>query len=248
MVLCVDAGNFFVKYALVSGARVVHLDRRETARPARLRPRAGRHANDLARVDGVMVSSVVPSHNPRLARMLFSVTGRKPLFVDYRSPLPFRLGVTTPRLLGVDRICAAAGAVRNGARSAIVVDVGSAITVDMVSGGVFRGGMILVGPALALRALASFTEKLPAIDPKRLSASRLRVDGTEAAMISGAVLGAAGAVRHAVRHARGLMPFGSRVYVTGGGARVLARHLPRTWRLDPDLVYKGLHELWRLSL
>jgi type III pantothenate kinase len=247
MVLCVDAGNRFVKYALVSRGRLIRLGRRDTRDPARLVSGMRRYAGELARVEGVVVSSVVPSLNARLARTLRGVTGRTPLFVGYRSPLPFRLAVAAPSRLGVDRICAASGAVRRGARSAVVVDVGSAVTVDLVARGVFRGGIILAGPALALHALSAHTEQLPDIDPARLLARGQRFDSTEAAMISGATVGGAGAIREAVRFVSRSLPRRPRVYLTGGGAPALVRHLPRSWRVDPDLVHKGLHELWRLE-
>lgn len=247
MVLCVDVGNSFVKWSLVSAERLIGLGRSETGALAHKIPGSRRYARKLATVQGVIVSSVVPSLNARLSREIKRVTGQEPRFVNHRFALPFRLRVARPSRLGVDRICAAAGAVRNGARSAIVVDVGSAITVDLVAHGAYRGGVILVGPALALRALSAYTAKLPPIDPGRLVIREPTFDSTEAAMIAGATLGTAEAVRGVVRHLGRFLPRRTLVYVTGGGASAIARHLPRSWRFDPDLVHRGLYHLWQHS-
>jgi type III pantothenate kinase len=151
------------------------------------------------------------------------------------------------RRLGIDRVCAAAGAARHGASAVVIIDVGSAITVDLVAGGAYRGGLILAGPGLSLRALGTFTEKLPSIPPDLLDGRPRRFDGTENSMITGAKLGAAGAIREAVRVLRQSLDRPPRVYMTGGAAGIVAPRLPRSWRVDPDLVQKGLYHLWRTN-
>jgi type III pantothenate kinase len=156
--------------------------------------------------------------------------------------------VDRPRHLGIDRVCAAAGAARHGAQSVIVVDVGSAITVDLVSRGTYRGGLIIVGPGLALRALSSYTAKLPALDWRRLEGRPDRFDGTENAMLTGAALGSAGAIREGVRYLDESLDRPARKYITGGGASVLLGRLPASWRFEPDLVLKGLYHLWQLNV
>jgi type III pantothenate kinase len=157
------------------------------------------------------------------------------------------LQVSRPRDLGIDRVCAAAGAAGHGAASVIVVDVGSAITVDLVTRGAYRGGLIIVGPGLALQALSSRTAKLPALHWRHLERRPDRFDGTANAMLAGAALGSAGAVLEGVRYLDRLLDRPARKYVTGGGASVILDRLPGSWRFDPDLVLKGLRHLWRLN-
>ncbi len=194
-----------------------------------------------------MVSSVVPAVDRALKGRIRELTGRSPLFAHPGLVFPFKLGVNRPRALGIDRVCAAAGAARHGARSVIVVDVGSAITVDLVSRGSYRGGLIIAGPGLALQALSSCTAKLPMLDWRRLEGRSDRFNDTESAMLSGAVLGSTGAIREGVRYLEESLSRPARKTVTGGGAPVLLDRLPRSWRFDPDLVLKGLYHLWRLN-
>jgi len=195
-----------------------------------------------------MVSSVVPSLDDKLKIAVLRLAGQRPIFVTPRLVFPFKIQVERPNRLGIDRVCAAAGAVRRGAGLAIVVDVGSAITVDLVSNGKYRGGVIIAGPELTLRALSAFAEKLPVVDPRGLkSKDARRFDSTTRAMLTGARLGAAGAVREAVRFLEGPLSRPARKTVTGGGSSLLRPGLPVSWRFEPDLVLQGLHHLWRLN-
>jgi type III pantothenate kinase len=248
-VLCVDVGNSFVKYALASGRRWVSLgkQRTESAAAGRWPAEAKKRKRQLAGVDGVMVSSVVPSVDRALQESIREFTHRRPMFAHPGLVFPFKLAVSRPRVLGIDRACAAAGAVRHGARSVIVVDVGSAITVDLVSRGSYRGGLIIAGPGLALEALSSRTAKLPMLDWRRLERPPDRFDDTKSAMLMGAALGSTGAIREGVRYLDEPLGRPARKIVTGGGAPILLARLPRSWRYDPDLVLRGLYDLWQLN-
>jgi type III pantothenate kinase len=250
MVLCVDAGNSFVKYTLAGPGRWIRLGTQQTkdAAAGRWPPEARRRRGQLARLDRVVVSSVVPSLNGRLSREIRRETGRRPDFVHYKLEFPFKIRVANPRRLGVDRLCAAVGAVRNGARSAIIVDVGSAITVDLVARGAYRGGLILAGPAIGLHALGELTERLPTIEPTRLARSpRRRFDSTRDSMVAGARVGAVGGIGEAVRFLERALPRRPLTYITGGGADGLVSSLPKSWRFDRELVQRGLYQLWRLN-
>lgn len=237
--LCIDVGNTMVKAAVGDGTRWMHLPSLPTARLNRKQPWAGR---DLAGVAAVVVSSVVPRVNRSINRAAKRMTGRAAWFIDHRWPFPFRLDVSAPRAVGVDRLCAALGAVRRRVGTVIVVDVGSAITVDLVSRGAYRGGLILAGPGLTLRCLGDFAEQLPRIDfakVKRPFSGPRR--GTRSSMVVGAGYAAVGAVKEAVRYLRGTTAKRPRVVITGGGSAVLRRRLPRTWSYRPDLVLDGLY-------
>lgn len=242
-VLCIDAGNSRVKVAVMERGRV----RREWALPTQeLRSNPERvWRRSVGEVEGAIISSVTPTLNRRLARAVTARVGRPPLFVDHTIRLPFELRVENPAALGADRICAAAGAVGGRRRHAIVIDVGSAITVDLVEAGRYRGGPIMAGPAINLRALATFAERLPSVGldkPHRASHG-----GTEASMRLGATLAATGGLREAVRYLE--RSAGRRIpkIVTGGGLGALHGKLPVGWEVRPHLVLEGLSRLWALN-
>ncbi len=247
----VDAGNSRVKFAARAGRSWIDLGHRPTAAiisgkwslPAALRSRVARGG-----VKVVWVSSVVPKANGPLGDALRSVTGRRPVRVDHQFRLPFRLRVPRPAVVGIDRICAAAGAVRAGRRSVIVVDIGSAITVDLVDRGAYRGGVILAGPSLSLRCLGAFAAKLPVVDLDSAGDPFPPLFGTTAnSMILGASLGAVGAIRESVARLRSAAAGRPGVVVTGGGAPALVDRLPAGWKLEPHLVYEGLHLIHHLN-
>ena len=246
MLLCVDVGNTMIKFSLADGREIGTLD----AIDSRKIPGAARIRRLLPREhqpDDVVVCSVVPSINRPLARALRAATGRKPMIVDHKLRWPFRLAVRRPETVGTDRLCAAAGAVGRSA-GVIVIDVGSAITVDIVEAGRYKGGPIMIGPGLALRALGDHAVRLPKISEARLGALfSPRAGSTERSMVHGAGLAAIGAMREAVRaHER---KAGRRLgkVITGGGAESLLGRLPPTWRYDPHLVARGLVRVWKLN-
>ena len=81
-------------------------------------------------------------------------------------PMPVRIAYTTPRTLGLDRVAAAIGAYSlcKANRDILVIDIGTAITYDIVSAdGIYRGGNIAPGVDMRLRALNHFTARLPLV-------------------------------------------------------------------------------------
>lgn len=81
------------------------------------------------------------------------------------TPLPFKVVYSTPDTLGVDRIAAAAGAIYKYGEDVFVVDVGTAVTTDVVSRREYLGGNISPGLRLRFRSLNAFTAKLPLVRP-----------------------------------------------------------------------------------
>ena len=110
------------------------------------------------------------------------------------------------------------------------------------------GGLILPGPALALRALGAFTGQLPEIDYTSLDTPFPdSFDRTELAMVLGSSLGAVGAVRAAVAFLEETVGRRLPKFITGGAGAVLTAKLPASWRFDPYLVEKGLYALWEVN-
>jgi type III pantothenate kinase len=80
--------------------------------------------------------------------------------------LPIKLAVDAPEAVGLDRLfgCVAANAVRDSGRAAVTIDVGTAVTVNVIDpDGVFRGGAIFPGFRLMANALHTHTAKLPEV-------------------------------------------------------------------------------------
>jgi type III pantothenate kinase len=137
-------------------------------------------------------------------------------------------------MVGVDRLvdAVAVNHLRDAKRSAVIVDVGSAITVDLVSAdGFFLGGAILPGLQMSARAMHEFTDLLPLIDMSELTSPppALGTD-TLSAMESGLFWGAVGAIRQLTERLAGVA--GSpQVFLTGGAAEAVVE------LLGPDAHY-----------
>ena len=89
--------------------------------------------------------------------------------------LPLVVRLERPDMVGIDRLvnAVAVNRLRDAGRSAVIVDVGTAITVDLVSAdGAFLGGAILPGIQMSARALHHFTDLLPSVDVSELAAPR----------------------------------------------------------------------------
>jgi type III pantothenate kinase len=111
-------------------------------------------------IDGAIVAStrggaesICEKLRSRIGRVLhFTSLTEVPIGIDYSSR----------QTLGTDRIAAAVGVVCGmGIEDALIIDMGSAITFDLVEGGTFRGGNISPGVAMRFRALNEFTAALP---------------------------------------------------------------------------------------
>jgi len=158
--------------------------------------------------------------------------------------LPLTVSLPRPDMVGIDRLLGAVAAneIREPDRPAIVVDLGSAITVDLVApDGVFRGGAILPGIGMSARALHEFTDLLPLIEMQALAEPPPPVgDATVPAMTSGLFWGAVGGVSRLIELFRREVGGSPLVLLTGGAAPSVAGLLPGETRYEADLVPAGI--------
>lgn len=166
--------------------------------------------------------------------------------------VPIIAKVANPDRVGIDRLLAAWMASRLFPRQpSVVVDAGSAITVDIVNHQAeFLGGVILPGIALQFDALARGTDALPAIEwstALEITPDCLPIPATdtETAIRSGILLGAAAAVdgliqHHITRAALQEMPL---VVLTGGDSILLSRLMAQPHHVMPRLVLDAIREL-----
>ena len=195
----------------------------------------------------VLVASVHDAAATRLEAVLAAVsaTSHRPLRQRRigHADLPLSISLDEPHKTGIDRLAAAAAAaiMKTPDRGAIIVDCGTAATVDMLAAdGTFLGGAILPGPALMARALADGTSKLPAVAALERSAPPA-VPGrsTHEAIAAGIGWGIHGAIAKLVAEARGVLGPDADVILTGGWRGAVRAALPEAIDL-PDLVLCGI--------
>lgn len=160
-----------------------------------------------------------------------------------REHLPLVVEVDEPARVGIDRLAAAAAAAtaKDASRPAIVVDCGTATTVDLVSAdGRFLGGAILPGPGLLARALAEGTSRLPAVaDLDTGSPPAMPGKNTQQAIAAGIGFGMRGAVARLVAEAAAAVGGEPQLFLTGGSRGIVRDALAEPTEI-PDLVLHGI--------
>ena len=241
-VLAVSLGNTTASVSLTDAdGRLGEVLRVPIGRLENLKETLPGEGADLSE-EGVCV--VVASVNPRALRrfrgIAVDVTGSEPDVAGADFPIPIRAEVDAPESVGVDRLLAALAAFRRAEGACIVVDAGTAVTVDAVSAdGAFQGGAIFPGLGMIARALAEGTVLLPRVDLP--SEAPLVGKNTREAISAGLVHGVTGAVAALVEGARKTVGREAAVLLTGGDAAFLAPHWPVVLReVVPNLVLEGL--------
>jgi len=203
----------------------------------------------LADLDAIALASVVPA----LSGAVEAIAERRdrPLLIAGAGTVPLAIRVDRPSDVGADRLVNALAAGRIHGTPAVVVDFGTATTLDCIAAdGAYVGGAIAPGLELGLEALAARTAKLPRIELR--APDRAIGRDTVSAMQAGTIFGyqalATGLlerVRRELADANGVAPGEVRAILTGGlSAAPWARALEGIDVIDPDLTLKGLAILY----
>ncbi len=256
--LLVDAGNTRLKARLLSGARLgrTHVQpwapggerRAATALLRTMRRAAGRRA-----VQRVLACSVAGAALERALRAAARAAGLPaPQFIrSRRSAGGVRNGYADAWRLGADRFIALIGArALHPGRALLLVDAGTALTIDLVeASGRHRGGLLVPGPALMVAALLGQTAGI------RRRAGRGDVlanagrpgspfgRSTRAGLAGGALLACAALIERAAREARTTLGAAPLLLLSGGAAAAIAPRLRVRARLGDGLVFAGLAQL-----
>lgn len=196
------------------------------------------------------VEVVMGSVNPRVAdtvtKLVKERLGKDALRVERDLPIAIGRQLDRETLVGDDRLLNAAAAYDTLKQACVIVDAGTAMTVNFVDGvGTFHGGAILPGARMMLRAMHTDTAQLPEIELVR--PEEPIGHNTAEAMRSGVFHGMRGAVRELVeRYAEvaGAFPL---VVATGGDAELLFSDFDLIDRVVPDLTLLGLAVTLRKS-
>jgi type III pantothenate kinase len=244
--IAVDVGNHHVKFACLPMAEVPCV---ADDLPVLRLPSAWDSFDSLTEwlPSGTAAWCVASVSRPVEARLAQWVADRRPAD-DYlrltNAMLPIEVRVRQPERVGTDRLVAALGAaaLRSSGRSAIVIDAGSAITVDLVSAdGAFEGGAILPGFEMMATALAQQTDQLPLVTRCEATPSPPVVGkSTVEAIRSGLFWSHIGAVRELVARITSDQDAPPDIFVAGGDAQKIAAFLDQPIRIVPNLVFHGI--------
>ena len=256
-VLLADVGNSRIKLAVVSdhgvdasgGRRLPTVTKRQDLDSQGFRPaNLENWLNQVAPMAAVvLVASVHDAAAARLEAAIAELSATRHRALRQRriqhGDLPLEVLVAEPHKVGIDRLAAAAaaGLVRRPKRGVIIVDCGTAATVDLVSpDGGFLGGAILPGPALMARALAEGTSRLPAVAALEQEAPPVMPGrSTQEAIAAGIGWGIRGAIGRLVEEARSSLGAEADLILTGGWRGAVRDALPGAIEM-PELVLAGI--------
>jgi len=244
--LAVDIGNTHTVLGLFSDGKL-RRKWRLTTRPAATSDEIEMRVRQLLDADqypasllrSAAVATVVPSLDRSWRKALERVIRDGDVRALTWQNCGFPLEYSNPAQIGPDRLANALGVERRGIKDAIVIDLGTATTLDVVRDGIYLGGAIAPGIETGMLALVGRTARLPqvAIEVPERATGR----STESALHSGLLLGHVGMMEHLVdRIRREEMIPQAKVIATGGWSQVL-RGLTKIFDLYcVDLTLEGL--------
>ncbi|MEM6795305.1 MAG: type III pantothenate kinase [Acidobacteriota bacterium] len=252
-VVLFDVGNSNTVVGVLFGGVLRHslrlatvLERTADELSSLLLPLFGRMGLNPAATDGCVVASVVPPLNGVISKLAEGLLGVEAVFVGpgIKTGMPIRYD--NPSEVGADRIVNALGAREIYGAPAVVVDLGTATTFDVVSArGEYLGGIIAPGIGISAEALFVQASKLFRVDLRR--PDDLIGRSTRGAMRSGIFHGALGMVDGILERlsqeqsrAGGL----GTVVCTGGAASWIAEESAFIDRVDEDLTLLGLQRIF----
>ncbi len=244
MKLLIDIGNTNTSIAVVKGMRLkkrwfIRSSRKEVSERS-FKRLVGAHLCDVARI---VVVSVVPEFLAGLRKTLRRIAPDIPVLVvgkDVKVPIKNRY--KKPKEVGQDRLVTSFSAVCVCGQPVLVIDFGTALTMDYVNEkGEYEGGLIFPGLRSALASLVKNTALLPkiAVRPARGFIGR----DTRGSMNNGILFGYAAMCDGLIAGFRKKYGRSLKVIATGGDAGIVAGYSRHIKTVYPDLIFEGLRRI-----
>ena len=251
MIFVMDIGNTNIKAAVFDGERLLKRWRCATNLTMTsdqygiiMADLFRYHGLDMRSIEGIMISSVVPTINYTIDHMCRDYFGKEPRLLVPGIKTGLNIRYENPRELGSDRIANAVAVATLYGGPAVFIDFGTATTYGVISAkNEFMGGAIGPGLRMMNAALASGTAKLPSIE---LVVPPTIIGRTTVSNIqSGILYGYIGSVEKIVTEMkRELGCPQARVIATGGMAHMVKANSSVIDEIDPDLTLNGLRLIY----
>lgn len=250
MLLLVDIGNTNVKIGVVRDRELIAHWRVATNRTSMpdewwvvVTTLANADSIPLDAITGAVISSSVPTVTPWISTMVRERVGIEPIVVGSTTDLGISVDVDNPHEVGPDRLVDAAAAYSMFGGPLLVLDFGSATTLNVVTrDGRFIGGAIAPDLRAAHDALVAKAARLSSVElvfPKRVVGHN-----TISAMQSGIMYGYAGLIEGLIARIDAEIGEPTTVISTGGFGGVFLEHCPRISQYIPELTLEGLKLVW----
>jgi type III pantothenate kinase len=232
MNLIIDIGNSSTKFAIFDRKEMITHFRSKEFSCEKLEKKLSPY-----KIDKAIISSV--RNTPEYIFDLLTVNIPEVHILNHKSKLPFKIEYDTPETLGTDRIAAVAGAYYHfPGEEILIIDAGTAITFEFLSGEIYKGGNISPGLAMRFKALHKFTGKLPLVSPQDNYTFPGR--NTNDAITAGVITGVTYEINEYIRtFEKKHTDF--KIILTGGDSEYLKDKINYQFTYMPDIVIDGLN-------
>ena len=204
--------------------------------------------SDIApHIDSAIISSVVAPLSETYSIALEKYLNISPFILSHKAKLPVKIDLKQPKEAGADRLANASAAAVYYKLPAIVIDLGTATSFDIVDENKnFIGGLIAPGLKIQAKSLSRFTSKLPKL---KIEAPECAIGkDTVSAMLSGIVMGHAAMIEGMIKSCEKELGKRATVIATGGYSSVLFNNMERGFDyVNPYLTLEGLRYLYMLN-
>lgn len=202
--------------------------------------------HDRGEIAGVAIASVVPTLTAAYEELAERITGAHPLVIGPGVKTGLAIAYENPREVGADRIVNAVAAIEAYGAPVIVVDFGTATTLDVVdASGAYLGGAIAPGIETSAEALFRRAARLSAVDLE--PPARVIGRSTRESIQAGLLFGEAARVDGLVRRTWAELGYECPVVATGGLAERISPLCETVTAVDVDLTLTGLALVWERS-
>jgi len=251
MLLAIDIGNTNIVIGCIEDDNILFKARIATDR-TRTSDQYGVEIKNMVEAYGVkiseisdcIISSVVPPVFNSVRTGVYKVIGKQPMVVGPGLKTGLNIHVDVPSQVGSDRIVIAVAALSEHAAPLILMDMGTATTIEVVEPeNIYMGGIIFPGVMVSLDALTSRAAQLPGISldrPKHIIGKN-----TVDCMRSGMMYGTAAMIDGIIDRIEEELGHSSTLIATGGLAQFITPLCKRKFILDRDLLLKGLNIIYK---
>lgn len=251
MILAIDIGNTNIVLGALEQSKILFEARMATDLVktsdqycAELKTMLSLFEVDTQKIEGSIISSVVPPVLNSFRTAIRKLTGKQPLVVGPGIKTGLNIRMDNPTEVGADLIVAAVAAIEQYGKPLLLVDMGTATTITAVDDkGSFIGGCICPGLKISMEALTGRTAQLPGIS---LDAPQRAIGkNTRDCMRSGIMLGAAAMLDGLLDRMEAELGMEATIVATGGIAKFVLPLCRRKMVYDGSLMLKGLDLLYR---
>ena len=254
MILAIDIGNTNIVLGCLEDSKILFEARMATDLVktsdqycAELKTMLSLFEVETQKIEGCIISSVVPPVLNSFRTAIRKLTGKQPLVVGPGIKTGLNIRMDNPTEVGADLIVAAVAAIEQYGKPLLLVDMGTATTITAVDDkGSFIGGCICPGLKISMEALTGRTAQLPGIS---LDAPQRAIGkNTRDCMRSGIMLGAAAMLDGLLDRMEAELGMEATIVATGGIAKFVLPLCRRKMVYDGSLMLKGLDLLYRRNI